>query len=675
MPDGYVTPSTDGSGKNPPKSPQEIDHFRGNFLEMLLREVVKAVNGVFVHGIGGAFEQLSSWASDLWNAAETAANMLRRLLTRIGASAGDAIEDAVDWAGDAIKGTALTLAGLTQNLWSNAAAVIGAIPQTLVTGLTGAIQAINLAVRAAENFIQGVIDAIMSGLRGIPIIGALIPDLRKGIARQKTDQQSFTISAIVSDARNPQWVCRYPISDVTYPEAYNNHLQVFGDTGDATAGTSHTHKMDGGISAPAGWSVNQHESRGSYLTVANTTVHDTIGVIAWKDAGTINNVYLELFKENDNGSLTRIYSREFSGDLTTETAYYEFTLPSRLVVSSGERYLARLRNSSTVNTTARIIGITRVVSAPEDGFKTVGSTLTALTSYTSGQAADARADGSTLNWFMLAAKSMPEVDRLFSDNATRSAIGGMWVRQSTNAGLIDVYEEAFGYTGTDDGDQAALYIHRCTRDVNKVEASLVINANSTARCGVMLHCSRDFTQVVYLAVNNTSAKIYSGPIDSLTERASLNVGGSGTWSLYYNQTDDKYTALKDGSTVGLEWTSVGSAVEHGSNYRYGGFRISFASGEPAGTVDDWQLRDWYVAVPAVVNVGRMEATADMFIVDPSAAVVIAAVRMESTAAMPDPSLEVAVAASVPRMGATTSMGNADVSNNSSLPYILDFTLA
>lgn len=669
-PEGYVAPSGAQASESSAKTANQISVFRNNFLEMLLRKVVEAVNGVFVYGIGGAFDQLKDWATDLGEAAWGALNQIGKLINKVG---GAVIEDV----GEAINNTYLTLSGLMDKLLHSAGEVIGNIPQTLVSGLTGAIAAINNAIGAARNFVQNVIDAILSGLRGIPIIGGLIPDLQKQVKANKADQQNFTISAIVSDARNPEWVCRYPISDVTYPEFYNNHLTVFGTTDDASTGTSHTHTLSATNSAhaePAGWSVNQNESRGSYITVANTTVHDTVGVAVFKDSGSLNNVYLEVFKENSDTSLTRVFSQEFSSSITTTVDYYEFTLTSRLIVQSGERFLVRVRNSSSTSTIVRVVGMDRIASSPDNGFKTVGSSLTAQTSYTAAQATTARAAGTTLNWFMLAAKFMPSVDRSFSDDANRSAIGGLWVRQSSTASLLDIYEEAFGYTGTSDGDQSALYIHRTTRDVNRVEANLFINKNSTARCGVLLHCTRDFSQVVYLGVNGTSAKIYSGPIDSLLERASLSLGGEGKWALYYDQAADKYVALKDGATIGLEWTSVGSAVTHGADYRFGGMRISLASGEPAGTIDDWTLRDWYIAVPAVVAPERMEATVSML--DPSitSAAAITPPRMESTAAMPAPDLVVGISQDVPRMESSASMGNADVSNNTSFPYSFPFPL-
>ena len=666
-PAGYITPATSGTPEAP-KTSAEISSLRGNIWELLLGKVVEAVQGFFSFGFGSAFDQLQSWASNLWNAAMDAFNKIGALITRVG---GEVIEDV----GDAINFVTHGLATLTQKLLTDAASVIGAIPQVLVTGLTGALGALNSALSAATAFIQNVIDAIISALRGIPVIGGLIPDLNKAVKANKADQQNFTISAVVSDVRNPDWVCRYPISDVTYAEVLNNKTSVFGDTDDASTGTSHTHSLgvtNDAYAEPAGWSVAKDESRGTYLTITNSTVHDTMGVIVWKSAGTLNNVYLEIFRENPDLSLTRIVSQEFSSSITTSTTFYEFTLPSRLIVQSGERYLMRIRNSSTVATNVWLTGFSMIASTKSIGFKTTGSTDTTKTSYTASEATTAQGAGTTLNWFMLAAKTLPQTARSWSDDGNRLSIGGLWVADAATG--IDIYEEQFGYTGSTDGDQSSIYIRPLSQDVDRVEANLNINTASTVRCGVMLHCSRDFSQVVYLGVDGTSAKIYSGSTTSLTERASLSSGGSAKWALYYDNSADKYVALKDGAIIGLQWTSVGSAVTHDVNHRYGGMRISLASGQPAGTIDDWVLRDWYVAVPASVMVGVIPASADMNAVTVYANASVVSPQMTGSGDAVVPSFSAAASISTDVPSGVAEMRHSDVTTNEGFPFIFPFPL-
>ena len=116
-------------------------------------------------------------------------------------------------------------------------------------------------------------------------------------------------------------------------------------------------------------------------------------------------------------------------------------------------------------------------------------------------------------------------------------------------------------------------------------------------------------------------------------------------------------------------------VEHGADYRFGGFRIESDSGESGGFIDDWTLRDWYVAVPATIAVPTMEATASMPDATVSSAVSAVSTRMEATAAMPAPSFEVGRVVDIGRMESTAAMPNPEVSDGTTFPYIFPFPLA
>jgi hypothetical protein len=63
-PAGYHTPATLANpNQDPPKSSNEIEAYRGNFIEMILRKVVEALTGSFIPGLGHAFGQLVTWAT------------------------------------------------------------------------------------------------------------------------------------------------------------------------------------------------------------------------------------------------------------------------------------------------------------------------------------------------------------------------------------------------------------------------------------------------------------------------------------------------------------------------------------------------------------------------------------------------------------------------------------
>lgn len=63
-PAGYITPSGAASPETPQSSAQ-IEALRGNIWELVLSKVVEALTGFFTFGLGGAFDQLRSWAESI----------------------------------------------------------------------------------------------------------------------------------------------------------------------------------------------------------------------------------------------------------------------------------------------------------------------------------------------------------------------------------------------------------------------------------------------------------------------------------------------------------------------------------------------------------------------------------------------------------------------------------
>jgi hypothetical protein len=410
--------------------------------------------------------------------------------------------------------------------------------------------------------------------------------------------QNFTIATVTGGYRNPSWVCRYPIADVTYPEAMNVNLPTFGVTATASAGTAHTHAIDGNSVSAAGnyWEITPNAAIGGYLTVSNTTVYDTVGVGAYADSGTLNNVYLEIFREASDGSLTQLFSHEFSAGITTTAAYFEFTLPAGIIAQAGERYVVRVRNASTVATNVWVAGVEQYGWSVDASAAWIGATSANQTYYSAAAAATARAAITSLPWALLAAKNLATTDQSFSDNFSRAALGGLWVTESsTGTSQISISNNYAVYTGLANGTQNAIYIYPTAGDAMRVDADLAYTALALTggRVGLPLCCNRDFSQMVYLSVGNTDARIYSGSAAAPTQRAVVSTtGNDGPWSIYYDPVANMFTALKNGVDIGLNWTDSGDVVAHGNGYRYGGLNISLLTLVSGGAVDNWTLRDW-----------------------------------------------------------------------------------
>ena len=278
------------------------------------------------------------------------------------------------------------------------------------------------AFNAVDEFIQSIIGSILGAIMGDDqsswsltsvfdeieswFLGT--EDTAAGLSNAESDilvaqtgiaeLGSASVSIVANRAtRNQAWVCRYPVADVSYPEALNMTLGIFGDSGDETAGTAHTHD-DGTYSASAGGnSVAQEASRGAYITCSNTFIMTHVGMGIWVAAGTApDDVNIDVFREADDGSLEQLGTVEISGDLTETAQMIIEELPDPIICQAGERYVVRLRNESTNATYVYQQNVLRTATMDDTGFYTTGDALTAQTSYTSGEATTAQAATSRL---------------------------------------------------------------------------------------------------------------------------------------------------------------------------------------------------------------------------------------------------------------------------------------
>ena len=411
-------------------------------------------------------------------------------------------------------------------------------------------------------------------------------------------QQTANATAVAAisntSQRNPTWVCRYPVADVSYPESMNVMFQVAGDTGAATAGTAHTHNMSAGTASADGYSVALDNSRGAYITCSATVAHTHVMMALWRAAGSQpNNVFIDVFRENASGALTRIDSINVAASITTSAAMEEFELTTPIVVQAGERYLVRLRNKTTVATTVYAQYITRTATMDRTGWWTGTAAATDPASYSTADASTHRASTSRVTFAALASPTASAADAAYSDDFNdRSSLGGTWsLKTSVGSTNLMVSSGEVWYNGLSNGTQVGTYIFPTSSDrmfaEGKMGGASILDGG---RSGIYICADREFAQVVTLMVNATGSKIYSGGWNTLTQRASTATGGVGTYSLEYNPATKVYTARKNSVSIAT-WTDSGDLMSHGSDYRYGGLRISM-SALATGTVDNFILKDF-----------------------------------------------------------------------------------
>lgn len=543
LPAGYVTPQGVQASPTPPITSEQAEARRGQFFELLLREVVTAITGVFTAGVD-AFTQLVDWGVGL---------------------AAD-IADIVD--------SVLHLDELYNLL------------EAIVNQIGEAFQ--GLVVTPINTVVSAIVDWL-SELLG----------WRRTTDNNQTNLQNFHISQVASQrTANPRWESRIPFADLTYPEVLLNRLQLYGSTGPASTGTAHTHDLlEGDGWATTGfWVVEPTWAHGGMIVTRHTSTYDHVSMMLRKQTGDINNVFIEVFKFNSEGTeLTKVFqSEDISSLLTTTIQYVGVDIEPALIGVVGERFVVRVRNSTDTGIDMVIGGLSQPPAGyiEDDSLRWKGSD-SLLSTYDDTQIAAAFADTTVVAWGALGTRNPTINDMSYTDDFNRVELGTLWSLRSNTPGQLYILSGQVNNSGLTSGHQNGVFVGRTARDTSIVQANLYHNpfATGAQKMGVLMHCARDLSQMVYLGVGNGTATIYSGSFDfGLTERASASVSGNGLWGLSYDESTDTYTALKNGDPIGLTWVG-GSYVAHGEDFRFGGLRIEKSGGNAAGAMDNWTLRD------------------------------------------------------------------------------------
>ncbi|QSM01079.1 minor tail protein [Mycobacterium phage Nanosmite] len=499
------------------------------------------------------------------------------------------------------ENTAADLANLLGKLLTDPASVIGPLAQSMITGLTGALGNLNTAINQIGDVLVGaVVTPINSAISNVIDWFNSLVNFQDTTTANRVNQQNFQIATLAnSGGKKETWECRYNVAFVTFPEIMIDLAFALGGvTGAASAGTAHTHVLNtDGLAATQSTLFPVGFSFGGYITASDTTIVDTLAMKLYKETtAAVNNVYLEILREDSLGALQVVGSVEVSAQLTTTTSFVEAPLPAGVIVTAGERYVVRMRNASTVSNRVGVTNLKQLVGGRDLGFETETAGVSNKTSYTTAEATSARGTAVTVPWAMAAAKNLAQTDQSFSDDYNRSALGGLWfLKSDTGSNQLGISGNRASFSGLTDGSQQALYIRPTAGDKQQVEGTFYETSVAVPgpRCGLLMHCNRDLSQIVYLGLNINTAKIYTGPWNSLTERASVSSGLNDVpWQFSYDPADATYRALKNGQDIGLSWADSSSVVQHGPHFRYGGVRISRASFFNAGRIDNWTLKDW-----------------------------------------------------------------------------------
>lgn len=545
------------------------------------------------------------WINGLVAALDSIRTWIQSVIDTITGVVGDSLEGLGDFIAT-ITGDIGTLFGnlgtLAYNLLHDAASVIGAIPQSLVTGLSGALTAVN-------NLIQQVIEGVILAIRGIPFVGAGIADMIATLTGYKKDvkdvqvaTKNFAMSAS-SVARQPGWVSDYSLSASTYPAILNSQWSVFADTvGPATAGTAHSHAIrgngadgDNARAVASYWGYGPGRSVGGFVTPTDDMVFSGFSFTCYSSATPVaGDFFFEVFRVNPDGSMVQLVSSDVStfittSDSTIDNVYNTF----RAVAARGEKHLLRLRNASA-SKTINVLGLEWRQGAPDIQWETSGANTT-KTSYTSAEHDTISGNSVMVAWMQLKAddSDVPEAFT-WTDDFERPSLGYFWNQSlDDTGGDLVITNGSMAYGGTTNGYQQALYIKATATDQWRCDVNLVSIAG-TGFTNIIVGSNRESTTHMDLSVGLNSVRLITVINGVTATRATVSRGSNdGKWSITYNKTTKVYTGyFNDVAVPGLTWTDSGNAMPIGRLYRYGQMQLQRASGVNSGVVRDWQLTDW-----------------------------------------------------------------------------------
>lgn len=492
-----------------------------------------------------------------------------------------------------------------------------------------------------RNFINDVIDTVITVVSGIPFVGGTLANLLSWLtdwfddttytAAQAGDalmiattvepivyntvadvdvvqlkaiaQQNYSISSVTDSPRKASWECAYPIADVSFPEAWINRTTVFGTTDGPSAGTGHTHTLSFSgapvYASTGGYILGNGNCRGVFLTMTNTNVFDHMRLYAWCPVGTATDVTYSLHRVRADGSSYELVTKQIASQLTTSSGFIDVDLGGTLIVQAGEVYLLRVTNRSAAN-----IAISAVIQSAGislNGFSATGLTLGNATSYTAAQITSARNSTVEMSYGGLFRSTSFYTPKTYTDDFNRPDFGALWIPWANSGGGIANLRINFAngqgraaFTGTVDGDESNVYMYPSASDQTVVAAD-TWGLSGTARCGIFCHASREANQLAYLGVSSLGANLYAGTWGTLgAAKATIPSSAvDGTnWGVYVDPTGlhNVFHIMKDNTDV-ASWTDSTDIMKIGSDFRYGGKIVSRISGVNAGEIDNWTMKD------------------------------------------------------------------------------------
>lgn len=566
---------------------------------VLIVDSVVTAGSVWWHGPKLEKPLDSLLSGGLGAAIQARINEFQAILDAFKDGVGGVIDDVVDRIQNLVPGSGLFNAAALSNITN----IPGGIPQLKITGLTGALSNLN-------DFIQDVIDAIISAIRGIPFVGGTLADILDDMTglRETADEASTTATSAQATAN-----ATAAQSD-TLADYFNTPRTIPAYVGYGSDDVAFQHTLIDGVSTP---------TLGQIVLVPITVTQDRVyeSIKFGIDATTMTTFNIALYALNHStGDLSKVLDLgDCKSSLNTSFDQQIVTLPTPIGVQAREvYYVGFLQLGGTAAPMHRWSSTNNWVTGQYPRW--IGNAVTGT--FASFPTTIATADiGSGTKYYasMGDVLAMPAPGtKSFADSFNRAngaVTSGAWTLRSGTAPAIDGNQLKTPTSGTVNG--VATYASRV--DTISQRAKLRItgssfngggtSCNSGFRLGVRGDGtgrsvlaeiralssnagSEEFSVYIYTVTNYTDA----GTFLSGTLRAS-RTGESSTWlnsrTVEFVASGNTYQILRDGVSV-LQWVDSGGAYVVNTNcteLALAAFRGGGSNSQHYILADDWEGND------------------------------------------------------------------------------------
>ncbi|WP_336791758.1 hypothetical protein [Gordonia malaquae] len=517
----------------------------------------------------------------------------------------DRILDLGDEIGDMLglgQDNAAGLDDLIDRLLHDPSQVIGAIPQALVSGLQGALA-------NANAFVQNLLNAILRGIRGIPVVGGTIAEVIEELAGMKTvvDTTEAQIGAVQIQvtavqevfsvtSTKPLWAGLDPTADVSFPLAllsqappHTHSYEVFTGFGvrtDATTGSSGImeHQLSG------------TRILGACVRVGEAGARDQIAFLA-RRVGTVSNLFGYVFKMSPNGSFVKVGdTANMAADLTTSSSWIQAKFPP-ILAEPGDTILVAFAADGNV----QMMGVQMTTPAIATGFRPrrIGLDVAVADTSDSGSTiptlvADSGYTAKTV--YVELGRDIGAADRrsLF-DTFNRGALGQSWLLGVGSSGGAKLAIESNQVVNPSAQllSQRSWGMYTAALATDHIACEVTVTGSDSPPSGIVICASSQQGNLAALVVTDTTASIVTA--DSIsgagaTTRASASGGGAARWRLVYDPADNSFRGFRDGTQV-LAWIDSGNVIKHGQGQRFCGMFIDHSVFNSGAALDGWHAYD------------------------------------------------------------------------------------